>query len=195
MIKIIEGMGYTASEKLDRSDADREHRARDEEIKRQRMNFIIALVLAVPISLGDMGRNLNWTFVPDVLKNDYLLFILATLVMLFPGRQFFVGTYKGLRHGMTDMNLLIATGTGAAYAVSTAGTFLKLGRYLEVFTKGKTSEAIRKLMGLAAKTARIVVNGEEKEIPVEDVKINAYRRDHASGKNSRILQCGILYIH
>jgi Cu+-exporting ATPase len=193
MIKIIEGVGYTASEKLDRSDADREQKAREEEIKRQRTNFIIALALAVPISLGDMGRNLNWTFVPDILKNDYLLFILATLVMLFPGRQFFVGTYKGLRHGMTDMNLLIATGTGAAYAVSAAGTFLELGkayehtyydtaallimfivlgRYLEAITKGKTSEAIRKLMGLAAKTARIFVNGEEKEIPVEDVKIN-----------------------
>jgi len=193
MIKIIEGVGYTASEKLDRSDADREQRAREEEIKRQRTNFIIALVLAVPISLGDMGRNLNWTFVPDILKNDYLLFILATLVMLFPGRQFFVGTYKGLRHGMTDMNLLIATGTGAAYTVSVAATFLDLGeaykhtyydtaallimfivlgRYLEAFTKGKTSEAIRKLMGLAAKTARIIVNGEEKEIPVEAVKFN-----------------------
>ncbi len=193
MIKIIEGVGYTASEKLDRTDADREQRAREKEIKRQKTNFIIALVLAVPISLGDMGRNLNWTFVPDILKNDYLLFILATLVMLFPGRQFFVGTYRGLRHGMTDMNLLIATGTGAAYVVSTAGTFLELGkayehtyydtaallimfivlgRYLEVLTKGKTSEAIRKLMGLAAKTAHIVVNGEEKEIPVEDVKIN-----------------------
>ncbi len=192
MIKIIEGVGYTASEKLDKLDADREQRAREEEIKRQRTNFIIALVLAIPISLGDMGRNLGWTFVPEALKNDYLLFLLATIVMLFPGRQFFVGTYKGLRHGMTDMNLLIATGTGAAYIVSAAATFLDLGeaykhtyydtaallimfivlgRYLEAMTKGKTSEAIRKLMGLAAKTARIVVNGEEKEIPVEDVKV------------------------
>ncbi|GFO97014.1 heavy metal translocating P-type ATPase [groundwater metagenome] len=193
MIKVIEGVGYTASEKLEKSDADREQRAREEEIKRQRTNFIISLALAIPISLGDMGRNLNWTFVPDILKNDYLLFILATIVMLFPGRQFFVGTYKGLRYGMTDMNLLIATGTGAAYIVSAAGTFLELGkayehtyydtaallimfivlgRYLEALTKGKTSEAIRKLMGLAAKTARIFVNGDEKEIPLEAVKVN-----------------------
>ena len=193
IIKIIESTGYSASEKLDKSDADREQRAREEEIKRQRINFIIALTLAVPISLGDMGRNLNWAFVPDILKNDYLLFALATIVMLFPGRQFFVGTYKGLRHGMTDMNLLIATGTGAAYIISVAATFLDLGeaykhtyydttallimfivlgRYLEALTKGKTSEAIRKLMGLAAKTARIIVNGEEKEIPVENVKVN-----------------------
>lgn len=193
MIKVIESVGYAASEKLEKSDADREQRAREAEIKRQRINFIIALVLAIPISLGDMGRNLGWAFVPDVLKNDYLLFILATIVMLVPGRQFFEGTYKGLKHGMTDMNLLIATGTGAAYIISAAATFLDLGpaykhtyydtaallimfivlgRYLEALTKGRTSEAIRKLMGLAAKTARIVVNGEEKEIPVEDVQVN-----------------------
>jgi len=193
MIKTIESVGYTASEKLEKSDADREQRAREEEIKRQRINLIIAVLLAVPISLGDMGRNMEWAFVPGILKNDYVLFILATIVMLFPGRQFFEGTYKGLRHGMTDMNLLIATGTGAAYTISVAATFLDLGeayrhtyydtaallimfivlgRYLEALTKGKTSEAIRKLMGLAAKTARIFVNGEEKEIPVEDVKVD-----------------------
>jgi Cu+-exporting ATPase len=180
IIKVIESTGYTASQKLEKSDADREQRAREEEIKHQRTNLIIAVVLAIPISLGDMGRNLGWAFVPDFLKNDYLLFVLATIVMLFPGRQFFEGTYRGLKHGMTDMNLLIATGTGAAYLVSVAATFLDLGeaykhtyydtaallimfivlgRYLEAMTKGKTSEAIRKLMGLAAKTARIMVNG------------------------------------
>ena len=198
MIKTIESVGYTASEKLEKSDADREQRAREEEIKKQRINLIIAVLLAVPISLGDMGRNMEWAFVPDILKNDYVLFILATIVMLFPGRQFFEGTYKGLKHGMTDMNLLIATGTGAAYTISVVATFqgllnlnlgeaykmtyydtvgllimfIVLGRYLEALTKGKTSEAIRKLMGLAAKTARIIVGGEEKEIPVEDVKVD-----------------------
>lgn len=191
--KAIENVGYTASEKVDKTEADREQRARESEIKRQKINLIIAVALAVPISLGDMGRNLGWAFVPDVLKNDYLLFILATIVMLFPGRQFFEGTYKGLKHGVTDMNLLIATGTGAAYVISAAATFLDLGeaykhtyydtaallimfivlgRYLEALTKGKTSEAIRKLMGLQAKTARIIVNGEEKEIPVENVSVN-----------------------
>ncbi|CAG0998148.1 H+-transporting ATPase [Methanosarcinales archaeon] len=191
--KAIENVGYTASEKVDKTEADREQRARESEIKRQKINFIIALVLAIPISLGDMGRNLGWGFVPEILKNDYLLFILATIVMLFPGRQFFEGTYKGLKHGVTDMNLLIATGTGAAYVISAAATFLDLGeaykhtyydtaallimfivlgRYLEALTKGKTSEAIRKLMGLRAKTARIFVNGEEKDIPVENVMVN-----------------------
>lgn len=195
LIKVIEGVGYTASEKLEKTEADREQRARESEIKRQRTNFIIALVLAIPISLGDMGRNIDWIapYSPQILQNDILLFVLATIVMLFPGRQFFEGTYKGLKHGVTDMNLLIATGTGAAYIISVAATFLDLGeaykhtyydtaallimfivlgRYLEALTKGRTSEAIRKLMGLQAKTARIIVDGEEKEIPVESVKVD-----------------------
>jgi len=193
--KAIEDVGYTASEKLEKLEADREQRAREAEIKRQKINFIIALTLAIPISLGDMGRNIAWLspYTPLIPQNDILLFILATIVMLFPGRQFFEGTYRGLKHGVTDMNLLIATGTGAAYTISVAATFLDLGeayshtyydtaallimfivlgRYLEALTKGKTSEAIRKLMGLAAKTARIIVNGEEKEIPVEDVAVD-----------------------
>ncbi|VVB89978.1 putative copper-exporting P-type ATPase A [uncultured archaeon] len=192
--KAVEDVGYTASEKLVKGDADREQRARETEIKKQKINFIIALILAVPISLGDMGRNIAWLapYSPKFFQNDIVLFILATIVMLFPGRQFFEGTYKGLKHGVTDMNLLIATGTGAAYVISVAGTFFNLGeaykhtyydtaallimfivlgRYLEALTKGKTSEAIRKLMGLQAKTARIIVNGEEKEIPVESVKV------------------------
>ncbi|MBU4339713.1 MAG: copper-translocating P-type ATPase, partial [Euryarchaeota archaeon] len=193
MISAIEGIGYTASRKVDKKESeDRERKAREDEIKKQRINLIIAVALGIPISFGDMANafpNLLW-FVPSFLTNDKLLFVLTTVVMIFPGRQFFVGTYKGLKHGVTDMNLLIATGTGAAYAVSVAATFLDLGpgymhtyydtaallitfivlgRYLEATTKGKTSEAIRKLMGLQAKTARIIVDGVEKEVPVEDV--------------------------
>ncbi|MCX9085531.1 MAG: heavy metal translocating P-type ATPase [Candidatus Methanoperedens sp.] len=195
MISAIEGIGYTASRKVDKKESeDRERKAREDEIKKQRTNLIIAVVLGIPISFGDMANafpNLLW-FVPSFLADDRILFVLTTIVMLFPGRQFFVGTYKGLKHGVTDMNLLIATGTGAAYAVSVAATFLDLGpgymhtyydtaallitfivlgRYLEATTKGKTSEAIRKLMGLQAKTARIIVDGVEKEVPVENVAV------------------------
>jgi Cu+-exporting ATPase len=193
MISAIEGIGYTASRKVDKKESeDRERKAREEEIKKQRTNLIIAVVLGIPISFGDMANAfpyLLW-FVPSFLADDRILFVLTTIVMLFPGRQFFAGTYKGLRHGVTDMNLLIATGTGAAYVVSVAATFLDLGpgymhtyydtaallitfivlgRYLEATTRGKTSEAIRKLMGLQAKTARIIVDGIEKEVSVENV--------------------------
>lgn len=195
IMSAIEGIGYTAARRVDKKESeDRERKAREDEIKKQRTNLIIAVALGIPISFGDMSNafpTLLW-FVPAFLADDRLLFILTTIVMVFPGRQFFVGTYKGLKHGVTDMNLLIATGTGAAYAVSVAATFLDLGpgymhtyydtaalliafivlgRYLEATTKGKTSEAIRKLMGLQAKTARIIVDDVEKEVPVEDVAV------------------------
>ncbi len=185
----ISEAGYTA---IEIEDIDRERAAREKETKKQKINLIVAIALAIPISLGDMARAFSLAFVPEFLTNNYLLFLLTTIVMLIPGRQFFEGTYRGLKHGFTDMNLLIATGTGAAYAVSVAATFLDLGpgyehtyydtaalliafivlgRYLEAITKGKTSEAIRKLMGLKAKTARILINGEEKEVAVEEVKV------------------------
>ncbi|MDW7731535.1 MAG: heavy metal translocating P-type ATPase [Methanolobus sp.] len=195
MISAIEGIGYTASLPAGREETeDRERKEREEEIRRQRNNLIISAVIAVPVMLGSMKGGfpeLLW-FVPDLLTNENLLFILTTIVIVFPGRQFFVGTYRGLKHGVTDMNLLIATGTGAAYVISVAATYLDLGpgyehlyydtavmlitfivlgRYLEARAKGRTSESIKKLMGLQAKTARIIVGGQEKEVPVEDVEV------------------------
>lgn len=201
--KIIEALGYKASEKTERQGVDREQVAREMEIKRQRFNLITAVVLSLPIVLLSFRSTfpavyeaIGLGFIPDYETNKnllYLMFLLATLVMLGPGRQFFTGTYRGLKHGVTDMNLLIATGTGAAYTVSVASTFFNLGpgyeevyydtagllisfivlgRYLEAITKGKTSEAIRKLMGLQAKTARVIREGEEREIPVEEVQVD-----------------------
>ncbi|MDQ1276956.1 MAG: P-type Cu+ transporter, partial [Euryarchaeota archaeon] len=152
---------------------------------------IIALLLGIPVSLGNMSMMFPFlSFVPDIFANQIVLFIMSTLILLFPGRQFFVGTIKGFKHGVTDMNLLIAAGTGSAYLISVAATFLDLGpgydvlyydtvafliifivfgRYLEARARGRTSEAIRKLMGLRAKTSRIIVDGVEKEVPVEEV--------------------------
>jgi Cu+-exporting ATPase len=194
MKSAVENIGYSATSEKKELESDRERVARETEMKQQRTNLIIAAALVLPISLGDMSTafpNILW-FVPPLLANEILLFLLTTIVMIFPGRQFFTGTFEDFKHGVTDMDLLIATGTGAAYAVSVAATFFNLGpgydetyyhtaamlitfivfgRYLESKTKGKTSEAIRKLMGLKAKTARVIVDGEEKEIPVEDVEI------------------------
>jgi len=195
MISAIEGIGYSASIPAGREETeDRERKEREEEIRSQRNNLILSVVIAVPVLLGsmkDIFPDLLW-FVPEFLTNVNLLFILSTIAMVFPGRQFFIGTYRGLKHGVTDMNLLIATGTGAAYIVSVAAsyldlgpgyehlyydtavlliTFIVLGRYLEARAKGRTSESIKKLIGLQAKTARIIVNGEEKEVPVEDVEV------------------------
>ena len=195
MRKAIEGIGYSASLPADRHEAkDREREEREKEIKSQRNNLMISVVILIPIMLGNMSGMFPayFGFVPALFSDRNLLFLLTTIVMLFPGRQFFVGTYKGLKHGVTDMNLLIATGTGAAYVISIAAsyldlgpgyehvyydtavmliTFITLGRYLEARAKGRTSESIKKLIGLQAKTANIIVAGEEREIPVEDVQV------------------------
>ncbi|MDD3248244.1 MAG: heavy metal translocating P-type ATPase, partial [Methanosarcina sp.] len=194
IIAAVQGIGYGASVPVETVEyEDREQMSRDSEIRKQRNNLIIALLLGIPISLGNMSMMFPFlSFVPSIFTNHIVLFIMSTLVLLFPGRQFFVGTFKGFKHGVTDMNLLIAAGTGSAYLISVAATFLDLGpgydvlyydtvafliifivfgRYLEARARGKTSEAIRKLMGLRAKTSRILVDGVEKEVPVEEVVV------------------------
>lgn len=191
LIRAIENIGYKAtiaSEVIQ----DSEKELRESEIRNQRLNLIVAFALTLALMLGSMQYMLQIdVIVPDILANDIVQFALATLTLAFPGRQFFTGAFKGLRHGSADMNLLVAVGTGAAYIASTAATlfdlgagyeqkyfdsaamlitFILFGRYLEAKSRGKTSDAIRKLMDLQAKTARIIVDGEAKEVPVEDVK-------------------------
>jgi Cu+-exporting ATPase len=194
IIAAVQGIGYGASVRTETVEyEDREQSSRDTEILRQRNNLILAIVLGIPVGLGNMSMMFpSLSFVPMFLSNHIVLFVLSTLILLFPGRQFFVGAIKGFRYGVTDMNLLIAAGTGSAYFISVAATFLDLGpgynslyydtvafliifivlgRYLEARARGRTSEAIRKLMGLRAKTSRILVNGEEKEVPIEEVVV------------------------
>jgi len=196
MRKAIEAIGYSASMPVDRQLAeDRERKEREDEIRRQRNNLIISVAIAIPVMLGSLKPVFPdlFGFVPDILANRNVLFLLTTIVMVFPGRQFFEGTYRGLKHGVTDMNLLIATGTGAAYVISVASSYLELGpgyhhlyydtavmliafivlgRYMEARARGRTSESIKKLIGLQAKTARIIVDGQEKEVPVESVEVD-----------------------
>jgi len=126
---------------------------------------------------------------------NWLLLVLATPVQFYVGWQYYVGAYKALRNGSANMDVLIAMGTTVAYVYSVAvlialtlGTnalgdhvyfetaaviivLIVLGKYLEARAKGQTSEAIKKLMGLRAKTARVVRNGAEVDIPVDDVLV------------------------
>lgn len=196
MKRAIKEIGYAAEEKLEGEAAlDRERAAREREIKFQKKNLIISWSLGMLIMLGTFRD--YWilsSFVPAFLSNKYVLFALTTPVVFGPGRQFFVGAYKGLKHGFTDMNLLMATGIGAAYMIGLVNTlfpdaglggerltffetaalltaFIVLGRYLEAITRGRTSEAIRKLMGLQAKTARVIRDGKEVEISIDEVQV------------------------
>ncbi|MEW5897596.1 MAG: heavy metal translocating P-type ATPase [Bacillota bacterium] len=190
----IRRLGYEASEKAAGQEAlDREREARRAEIRRQARNMLIAWPLAILVMLG-MFRNV-WIFphlVPEFFSNTLFLWALTTPVVLVAGGQFFVHSFNGLRRGATDMNLLYATGIGAAYLIATINTlwpeagfggkgatffesaalltaFIVLGRYLEALTRGRTSEAIRKLINLQPKTARVIREGQEVEIAADEV--------------------------
>ena len=191
--RAVREVGYSASE-LTESEAaeDREKLERKREIRSQLVNLVLSAPIGAIVMVGAFRDYLiDYVPIPAVLSNEYLLFVLATVVVVGPARQFFTNSFRGLRHGATDMNLLYATGIGAAYGVSVGMTFLGLelgtkatyyetatlltafivlGRYLEAVTRGKTSEAIRRLMGLKAKTARVERDGQELEIPVDDVQ-------------------------
>lgn len=196
MAQAVQEVGYEAVPVGEGAEAlDREREARHREIKRQGLSLAFATPLSVIIMLGTFRD--YWIlpyFVPEWLGNKFLLGLLTTPVVFGPGRQFFVNSWRGLRAGVTDMNLLYATGIGAAYLIAvintlwpTAGfggrgatfyesaalltTFIVLGRFLEALTRGRTSEAIRKLMSLQPKIARVLRDGSEREIPAEAVQV------------------------
>lgn len=198
MKKAVQDVGYEAKERSEGADAlDRERQTRDEEIKRQGRNLIIAGTIGLIVMIGtfyDMLGPLK-AFVPEFLSYKWVIGLLTTPIVLGPGRQFFTNSWRGLKHGVTDMNLLYATGIGAAYGIALINTifpnagfggegatffesaalltaFIILGRWLEALTRGRTSEAIRKLMKLQPKVARVIRNGTEQEIPAEEVEIN-----------------------
>ena len=169
---------------------DAEALAREKEIAEQRRLLIVGLIFTVPLFLFSMARDFGllpmWAHEPWA---NWLMFVLATPVQFYVGGQYYVGAYKSLRNRSANMDVLIAMGSSAAYFYSipvmlgwisghvyfeTAAviiTLIKLGKYLEANAKGRTSEAIKKLMGLRAKTARVIRDGAELEIQAEDVLV------------------------
>ncbi len=198
MKRAVREVGYEAQERSQGADAlDRERQAREEEIKRQGRNLIIAGAIGLIVMTGTFYDMLGpfKTIVPVWLSYKWVIGLLTTPVVFGPGRQFFSNSWRGLKHGVTDMNLLYATGIGAAYGIAVINTlfpnagfggegatffesaalltgFIILGRWLEALTRGRTSEAIRKLMKLQPKVARVLRNSEELEIPADEVEIN-----------------------
>lgn len=195
--KTIQQLGYGVAEKVEGQEAlDREREARQREIRRQLINLIISATLGTLVMLGMLQPyGFFATFVPAWLNNKIILFFLTTPIVFGPGRQFFVHSWNELRRGVTDMNLLYATGIGAAYGIAVVNTFwpdagfggkeatfyeaaalltafIILGRYLEAVTRGRTSEAIRRLMKLQPKRARVIRDSQEVEVPAEEVQID-----------------------
>ncbi len=169
---------------------DAEAMARQAEIANQRRLLITGLVFTVPLflfsmaldfGLMGMGARPAWA--------NWLMGLLATPVQFYVGWQYYVGAYKALRNRSANMDVLIAMGSSVAYFYSifillgvipgqvyfeTAAviiTLIRLGKYLEARAKGRTSDAIKKLMGLRARTARITRDGAELEVLVDEVAV------------------------
>jgi Cu+-exporting ATPase len=165
-----------------------------------RRRLLIATVLTVPL-LGGLARMTVAPGLPAVLSDPTFQLLLATPVQLWAGWPFYVGAWKVLRHRATDMNTLIAVGTSAAYLYSVAAiafpdffraaglgmgeagpplyfdtaatiiTLILLGRFLEARARLHTSDAIRRLIGFAPRTARVLRDGAEIDIPIGDVRV------------------------
>lgn len=187
MIKAVQRAGYDAEEKT-REDGDTEKKEREREIRHLRGLFVISAVLSFPL-LAAMVFHLIGSPI-EILHNPWVQMLLATPVQFVVGYRFYKGAYHALKGGGANMDVLVSIGTTAAYLYSVyngffAGdsmnlyfeasaiviTLIMLGKYLEAVAKGKTSEAIKKLMGIRAKTARVVRDDREEDIPVEDVVI------------------------
>ncbi len=183
--KVIENLGYTVVEGDGGSAKELD---KQKGIKILKLKLIIGIVLSIPIFLGSFPEWFPW--IPSILKNYITLLILTTPVQFWVGLQFYTGFWSAFKNKTADMNTLIAVGTSAAYFYSLAVvlfpnlgmaiyfdtaaiivTLILLGRYLEAIARGKTSEAIKKLIGLQAKTATVVRGGKEVEIPIEDVNV------------------------
>ncbi|MEW5988316.1 MAG: heavy metal translocating P-type ATPase, partial [Chloroflexota bacterium] len=186
------------SEVLETSEVseDAEAEARAAEVRHQWRRFLVGALFSLPLFalsmardfglLGAWGHN-NWV--------NWLFFLLATPVQFYVGWDYYVGGYKSLRNGSANMDVLVAMGSSAAYFYSLAVlvamslgshalgmhvyfetsaviiTLIVLGKLLEARAKGRTSEAIKKLMGLQARTARVVRDGAEVAVPVEEVAV------------------------
>jgi len=173
---------------------------REKEISALKRDFLVALVLTLPLFIMEMGghlypplhHQLMQVFPGNTLY--YLQFALATAVLAGPGRRFYLKGIPALVRLAPDMNALVAIGTGAAYLYSVVTTFapgllpetarhvyyeaatvivslILLGRLLEARAKGRTGAAIRKLAGLQAKTARVERDGQTRDVPLSEVKL------------------------
>ncbi|KAA0965693.1 copper-translocating P-type ATPase [Sporosarcina sp. ANT_H38] len=192
MITAVKKMGYELIPKQDSKDK-MDHK--EQEIKKQEKKFIFSLVLTIPL-LWTMVAHfefLSFIYMPHILMNPWVQLAFATPVQFIVGAQFYKGAFNSLRNKSANMDVLVALGTSAAYfyslylsiewmnngkvgspelyfeASAVIITLIVLGKLFEVRAKGKTSQAIQKLLGLQAKTARVLRDGIEIELPIEEV--------------------------
>jgi Cu+-exporting ATPase len=190
--RAIEGAGYGVVREEETSVED----AHEREYRKLEGNFLLAVALTALILLGSLPQMLGLAVPVSMTLLNFGLLALATPVQFWAGWRFYEGAWAALRHGQANMNTLVALGTSAAYLYSAVATLapgllagradvyfdtssliitlVLLGRLLEARTKGRTNEAIKKLAGLQARTARVVRGqgpGEDVDVPVEEVEV------------------------
>ena len=197
--RAVTDAGYELLEVEEEDAVEKEKAAREAELRQLKHKFAAGLILVVPLFVvGHWDRlGLSQLWAMSKQSRFFVQLILQTPVQFWVGRQFYKGAWKAAKRKTSDMNTLIAVGTSAAYIYSvlaiffpwifaakgllpevyfdTAGAIIVLilmGRLLEARARGQTSEALRKLMGLQAKTAMVVRDGAERKIPVEEVRID-----------------------
>ncbi|MFZ7103996.1 MAG: heavy metal translocating P-type ATPase [Peptococcaceae bacterium] len=187
---VIEKLGYKAEVAGDKLDVDKEREAREKEIKKQKIYLFFSAAFSIPLALVMFAELFKWAWIPDIIFNKFFQFALATPIQFIAGAQFYKDAYYALKNKSANMAVLVALGTTAAYLFSVVVTFggrqigerhvyyetsaiiitlIILGKLLEAIAKGKTSEAIKKLMGLQAKKARVIREGREIDVPIEEV--------------------------
>ena len=179
-------------------ETDVEKTARLREFRQLRQKVMVAGVISIVLVVGSLPMMLGLPipFIPAWLHNPWLQLVLSTPVLFWAGREFFVNAWKALKRHTATMDTLVALGTGSAYLYSIVATVIPsffiaqglnadvyyeaanviitlilLGRLLEMRARGQTSDAIRKLIGLQARDARIVRDGQELEVPIQEVQI------------------------
>lgn len=195
--KVIDDAGYEAVRETSEAQdiLEKEKQEREKELNLLKKKVLVGAILSAIIFLGSFPEWFG--FLPKILSNHWLLMVLTVPVQFWVGSKFYSGLKLMLKYRTADMNTLIAVGTLAAFSYSAAATifpqfFIKggiapkiyfdtsaiiitlilLGRYLEVLAKGRASEAIKKLMKLSAKTAKVIREHKEIEIPIESVRVN-----------------------
>jgi P-type Cu+ transporter len=190
--RAIEGAGYGVVREEETSVED----AHEREYRKLEGNFLLAVALTALILLGSLPQMLGLAVPVSMTLLNFGLLALATPVQFWAGWRFYEGAWAALRHGQANMNTLVALGTSAAYLYSAVATLapgllagradvyfdtssliitlVLLGRLLEARAKGRTTEAIKKLAGLQARTAHAARGqgpGEEVDVPVEEVEV------------------------
>ncbi len=190
----VASVGYEAGVTKELQSEDEEKKQKEKELRDLKTKVVFSLLIGALIVWGSFP--LISDFAPQFLKNSWVQFLLATPVQFWAGLAFYRATMPALRHRTANMDTLIAIGTSAAYGYSVFATvfpqmirnlglepmpyfdvstvvigLILLGRYFEARAKMGTSEAIKKLIGLQAKTARVLRDGKELDIPISEVQI------------------------